>query len=78
MFSDLSWFQRTPLKWLLPIDVHGMYNCFYYSTYLKGNQSKQITFFYYSKNFKLIETTGLMYSVNESSFRMLLDNENNR
>ena len=45
-------------------------NCFYYSKYFKDNQLKQINF-YYSIYFKLIKINGLMYSLNESSFRML-------
>ena len=51
-----------------PIEI---INCFYYNIYFKDNQLKQINFFYYSIYFKLIKITGLMYFLNESSFRML-------
>ena len=44
---------------------------FYYSIYFKDNQSEQINFLYYSIYFKLIKITGLMYSLNELSLRML-------
>ena len=50
-------------------------NYFYFGIYFKGNQFKQLTFFSiffcYSIYLKLIKNTGLMYSLKETSFRIL-------
>ena len=51
--------------------------CFYCSMYFKGNQLKQ-TCFTKEYTLNLIKTTGLTYSLNESSSKCFLNNENNR
>ena len=68
---NVFWFKSTSKNtWQPSWQPIETINCFYYSIYFTGSQLEQIIFFYCSIYFKLIKTNGLMYSLNESSFRM--------
>ena len=69
MFPDFNVFWQ----WPLPVDVHGnqMKQKMFLLSHIFYRHPVEINFFHYSIYSKLVKTTELMYSLIESSFRML-------